>query len=465
MSRRVAASLVVLIVVLGAGIATLLVTGVVDRSPRAEPTPSAGETPGSTPEPAPTVLPAASSTPVSGAVDMATALGPALAAGALGGRVGVSVVDLGTGTAAYRSGPEALIPASTLKILTAAAALDVMEPDRRFRTRVVEGSEPDRIVLVGGGDPTLTADDRPAPGRTKLSVLAESTAAALQASGTTTVHLLVDDSLFTGPAVDPDWRSTYVRSGVVGPVTALAVDGGRQNPDTVRRADDPALAAAAVFAAMLAENGIDVVSEPSRGSAEAGAAVRAAALSAPLSDIVEHMLAASDNDYAEVLARHVARAVGLPGTSEAAEEAIVQALTGLGIDVTGLAVLDGSGLARGSAVAPQVLTATLSLAGESAHPHLRPVLTGLPVAGFTGTLDDRFDSQAASDGVGVVRAKTGSLSGVSSLAGTVVARDGTAYAFAMIADDVVNTVAARSALDDAAAALAGCGCVVPAPSP
>ena len=154
----------------------------------------------------------------------------------------------------------------------------------------------------------------------------------------------------------------------------------------------------------------------------------------------------------------------MAATSEAAEQAIVEALADLGIDVTGLAVLDGSGLSRRSAVPPQVLTATLGLAGSSDHPHLRPVLTGLPVAAFSGTLDDRFDSPPATDGAGQVRAKTGSLSGVSSLAGTVVARDGTAYAFAMIADDIVSTVAARSALDEAAAALAGCGCAVPAPS-
>jgi D-alanyl-D-alanine carboxypeptidase/D-alanyl-D-alanine-endopeptidase (penicillin-binding protein 4) len=271
--------------------------------------------------------------------------------------------------------------------------------------------------------------------------------------------------LFTGPAVDPDWQNTYVRLGVVGPVSALAVDGGRQSPDTDRRSADPALAAAAAFAVMLASHGIDVPSEPARGPAGAGATVLAAARSAPLSDIVEHMLAVSDNDEAEVLARHLARAAGRPATSEAAEQAIVQALAGLGIDVAGLAVLDGSGLARGSAVPPAVLTETLRLAGATEHPHLRTVLTGLPVAGFTGTLDDRFDSPAATDGVGLVRAKTGTLTRVSTLAGTVVARDGTAYAFAIMADDVSNAVAARSALDDATAALARCGCAVPAPSP
>jgi D-alanyl-D-alanine carboxypeptidase/D-alanyl-D-alanine-endopeptidase (penicillin-binding protein 4) len=93
------------------------------------------------------------------------------------------------------------------------------------------------------------------------------------------------------------------------------------------------------------------------------------------------------------------------------------------------------------------------------------VLTGLPVAGFTGTLGDRFEPPSAAGSAGVVRAKTGTLTGVSSLAGIVVARDGTAYAFALLADDVTNTVAARSALDDVATALAGCGCSVPASGP
>ena len=453
-----------LAVLLAAGVATLLVTGVVDLGPQAVPTPPPSETSTPTPEPVPSVLPAASSRPVSGAVEIADALAPALAAGALGGRVGVSVVNLRTGVAALGIGPDSLVPASTLKVLTAAAALDVLGEDHVFTTRVVRGRVPGDVLLVGGGDPTLTAADPPAPRATRLASLAEAAAAALRASGTTAVRLLVDDTLFTGPAVDPDWRPTYLSSGAVGPVSALAVDGGRTRPDTDRRTADPALAAAATFAGLLAEHGVDVTSEPVRGETPSGATEIATVDSAPLADIVEHVLAVSDNDGAEVLARHVARRAGMPATSEAIGPAIVRALTGLGIDVSGLTVFDGSGLARGSAVPPRVLTATLTAAASPAHPHLRPVLTGLPVAGFTGTLDDRFDSSAAADGVGVVRAKTGTLAGVASLAGIVVARDGTTYAFAVMADEVVNSLAARSALDDVAAALARCGCAAPGPN-
>jgi D-alanyl-D-alanine carboxypeptidase/D-alanyl-D-alanine-endopeptidase (penicillin-binding protein 4) len=86
------------------------------------------------------------------------------------------------------------------------------------------------------------------------------------------------------------------------------------------------------------------------------------------------------------------------------------------------------------------------------------VLTGLPVAGFTGSLEYRFDAEDA--GRGLVRAKTGTLSGVSGLAGTVVDRDGTPMVFALLADRIalVDTLGARAALDDVTSALAACRC-------
>ena len=91
---------------------------------------------------------------------------------------------------------------------------------------------------------------------------------------------------------------------------------------------------------------------------------------------------------------------------------------------------------------------------DPAHPELRPILTGLPVAGFTGTLTTRYESGAA----GLVRAKTGTLTGVNALAGTVVDEDGHLLAFAFLATGTPNTPEARSALDEAATALAACGC-------
>ncbi len=432
------------------------------------PSPAASETSTPTPEAAPTVLAAASSSPAPGAPALADVLAQPLAAGALGDRVGVSVVDLTTGSVLYQDGSAApMVPASTLKILTAAAALGTLGPDHTFATRTVMGAAPGQLVLVGGGDPTLTIDDKPAmPGATRLATLADATAAALKAAGTTAVEVLVDDSMFTGPAVDPDWQSTYVSAGVVGPVTALSVDGGRRNPDTDRRSADPSLAAAASFAAMLADRGISVTGDPARAAAPRDAVEVAAVESPPLSTIVEHVLAVSDNGGAEILTRHVARGTGLAATSEAAGPAVVQAITDLGVDLTGATIADGSGLARSNAVSPAALTATLAAAADPERPELRAVLTGLPVAGFTGTLDDRFESPSAAGSAGLIRAKTGTLTGVSSLAGLAVARDGTAFGFAVIADDVANTLAARAALDDLAAALAGCGCSVPrAPAP
>ncbi|TDD70532.1 D-alanyl-D-alanine carboxypeptidase/D-alanyl-D-alanine-endopeptidase [Jiangella aurantiaca] len=396
--------------------------------------------------PAPGVLadPAAAGT--MGEPAVGEVLGPTLGAAGLGGRVGVSVVNLATGASSYEvAGDDPHTPASTLKILTGAAALHALGPDHTFTTRVVGGPDPSAITLVGGGDPTLTAD---ADGSgTRVADLAAATAQALTDAGITTVTLSYDASLFSGPAVDPDWSPGYVPN-VVSPTSALAAD-------IQDRPADPALDAAAEFADLLSAQGIAVDGGPAEAAAPADGAELAAVASAPLATIVEDILTTSDNDGAEVLARHVAIASGAAGTSADAGPAVVQALTDVGLDASGATLLDGSGLARGSAVPATLITETLALAAGPDHPELRAVVTGLPVASFTGTLADRFgDSSAA----GLVRAKTGTLTGVSALAGVVVAADGVGYAFAVLADDVGNTLEAREALDDIAAALAGCGC-------
>lgn len=375
------------------------------------------------------------------------ALDPVLAAAPLRPGVGAVVVDPATGAVLYDDeAASPRVPASLAKLVTAAAALRALGPQTLLRTRVLAGG-PGELVLVGGGDPLLA-------GRT-LDGLAEHAADALRAQGgAAAVSVLVDDSLFAGPAVSPHWLPSYVPHAVVAPVSALAV---RRAPGEVA-ASDPALAAGRRFAARLRAEGVAVTGPVRRGRAAEGAAELGAVSSAPVALLAEEALVASDNDVAEVLARLVAVAEGRPATSEAAVGAVADVVTRLGVAPGELRLLDGSGLARGAAVSPAALARLLTLAISPEHPELRPLLTGLPVAGFTGTLSERFP--ATGSGAGAVRAKTGTLTGVSALAGTVRDAKGRVLVFAVLADEVPAgaTKRARAALDRFAGTLASCGC-------
>lgn len=473
-SRRGAgvAALVAVLLVLGA--AAALLTGFpqsLDRSPVATPgATSAGPTPSGTPtsgalDPArgtlaPVLAGLPSQVPPPTNAGLAAALDKLLAVDRLGSDVGAVVLDASTGALLLdRAGAVPHTPASTAKLLTGAAALRVLGPQARLTTTVVRGGAPGEVVLVGGGDPLLTASAAPA----SLRDLARRTAAALRADGTTSVRVAVDDSLFVAPMIAPTWEKQYVPSGAVAPVSALMVDQARTAPaksagaPTGARHADPALAAGAQFVTLLAAEGLSVAPEVTRTSTRPDAAKLAAVDSMPIADLVERMLTTSDNDIAEALARQVAVRSGAPATFAGAGAATISALAALGVPTQGVSLSDGSGLSRADAVPARTLASVLALAASPGHPELRAVLTGLPVAGFSGTLADRFPDGGAR---GVVRAKTGTLTGVSTLAGAVVDTDGSLLMFAVLADEVPvsGTLAARRALDAVAAALAGCGC-------
>lgn len=375
----------------------------------------------------------------------------------LGGHVGAAVVELSTGDPVYeRNSDDAFVPASTMKILTSVAALEVLGPDHRFATTVV--TQPDaeagaaEITLVGGGDPLLasTEDAAMTPSAATLEELADATAKAL-AGTEAAVRLTFDDSLFSGPAIDPDWRPNYVPDGVAAPVSALSVDGARSTPGLRWRVDDPAQAAAELFAGMLDDRGVPMADEPlERATPHPDAEPLAVLSSPPLSAIVEYLIQTSNNDVAEAVARHVPLGLDRPGSAEEASDAVPEVLADLGIDLNRVRIDDGSGLARTNRVTVSALVATLAAAAHPEHPELRPAVTGLPVAGFSGSLADR----AGEGGAGYVRAKTGTLTGVHSLAGIAVTPDGAVYLFAIIADDADDALGARAALDDFAAALA-----------
>jgi D-alanyl-D-alanine carboxypeptidase/D-alanyl-D-alanine-endopeptidase (penicillin-binding protein 4) len=353
-------------------------------------------------------------------------------------------------------------PASTLKVVTSTAALAALGPQHRFTTSTVLAGG--TVTLVGGGDPFLERDAEPDAGypeRADLAALARATAAALEEAGRARVRLAYDATLFTGPAVSPDWEDDYIPDDVVSPITALWVDGGREQPGLAARSADPARDAARAFAERLRRQGVRVTGRPLPARAPEQARPLAEVRSSELVEIVQRVLEVSDNEGAEVLARHVALATGEPASFAGAATAVREVVEGLGVSLRGAELLDGSGLARGDRLGVDSLLATMATALEPAHAELEGAVSGLPVAGFSGSLSFRFAAKAE-DGLGRVRAKTGTLvaGGVHGLAGVVTGRDGTVMLFVAVADRVKlpQTTFVRDRLDRVAAALAGCAC-------
>jgi D-alanyl-D-alanine carboxypeptidase/D-alanyl-D-alanine-endopeptidase (penicillin-binding protein 4) len=426
-------------------------------------------------------LPAAAATVLTGLAPTAPAptgtglgavLDPLLTHSALGRSVSAEVIDPATGAVLYSRTPtRAAVPASTAKVLTAAAALAALGPDATLPTRTVlaaPAAGPAELTLVGGGDVLLAAGrGRPddVVGHAGLADLADLTAAALAGSGVGTVALRLDDTLFTGPAVNPAWPAGDVGGGFVAPVMPIELVSGLADPGhppdpgkPAARLADPAMTAARQFGTLLTGHGITLSGAVSRAAAPAAATELARVTSAGIADVVEHALTESDNTAGEALARLVAVAAGRPATFADAGRAVLTTLAGLGVPVAGARMAGGSGLDTATELSADTIARTLALAASPDHPQLRAVLTGLPVAGASGTLVERFAAAGSAAGVGVVRAKTGTLTGVGSLAGTVVDADGRLLAFVVLADAVPATDPGRTALDQVATALAGCGC-------
>jgi serine-type D-Ala-D-Ala carboxypeptidase/endopeptidase (penicillin-binding protein 4) len=400
-------------------------------------------------------------------------LAPLLSSTALGSHVGMMITSLATGRVLYsRHATSGFTPASTTKLATAVAALHVLGPNARFSTRVVLAG--DRLVLVGGGDPTLAAGQPPAadyPQDATLKALAAQAARALRGRGVRRVRLGYDTSLYTGPGMAPGWTRSYVTTGNVTPISSLEVDQGRLTPsgapqdaddpgNTSPRTFSPAPEAAGAFAAFLIADGIRVSSGPAPQAAPAGAATVGRVYSPPLAEMVQQMLQESNNVIAENLARHVAVATGHPASFSGAAAAEMSVLRGLG--VTGVHLVDGSGLSPRDKITPTALVTIIGKASAPGQSRLRAAITGLPVAGFSGTLapGGSVFAEAGKAALGVVRAKTGNLNTVAALAGIAYARNGQLLSFAVMADRL-----RMGALDEAgvqiarvATALARCGC-------
>lgn len=387
---------------------------------------------------------------------MVCALGVTSAAAALpstagiGPRSGVVVADAATGQVLLsRNANQSRIPASVTKLFTVAAALHRLGPDWAPQTRVAAtGGASGRtwngnLYLIGGGDPTLT--------RAGLTELAERTATQL---GVTRLSgkLIVDAGAFDGwrgadrthSAVDPDM------GGVLG---ALTVDRGA-------RTANPAMTAATTFRTSLRRSGVAVTGAPVLGTAPVTAVPTATLVGPDVRALAARILLPSDNFAAETLVKDLVSADGtesacrqrsglavirdwrLPLTPEdqpcTTQRTAVAATTTAGTrmlrttlqPVLGTApqIHDGSGLTRRNRVSPALVTRLLVRLHNDAA--LAPVVRqALPRAGATGTLARRMRGTAAQ---GRCRAKTGTINGVSALAGYCTAASGRELAFTIL---------------------------------
>jgi D-alanyl-D-alanine carboxypeptidase/D-alanyl-D-alanine-endopeptidase (penicillin-binding protein 4) len=338
------------------------------------------------------------------------------------------------------NGDTAVIPASTVKLLVAGAAIELIGADHRFTTSVaaapaVEGVVDGDMYLVGGGDPLLVAggfplDDDAADtsATTSLDALAD----AVVEAGITTIRGAVvgDATRYDDQYVNSAW-GTGVAYVDVGPIGGLVVNDGRTVGRSGRQTD-PGVAAAREFARLLRERGVSVSNGWEAGVVEPGTPVLASIESEPLSSIVADMLTRSDNDTAEMLVKELGVVRAGEGTTLAGLQVLDTTVRSWGVPMEKVVLADGSGLSANNRLTCDTLVGVLDHLADT------PALEGLAVAGRSGTLIDEF---LGSPVEGRLVAKTGTLTNppadadppeVKALAGSLEASNGDLLQFAVV---------------------------------
>ncbi len=441
-------------------------------SPSPVATPDATQTPTPAPSSSPTASPSATPRPypTPGAPCSAASVSRASALG----KFYAHVVDAETGRVLLDiRGAEQTPSASVLKVVTAASAMVYLPPSYTAKTSVyLVPSQPGTLVLVGGGDHTLSA-------MTGTSFTTYTKAPRLDSLAARVLQLwphdfevkkiILVDNFFSGPSYNSAWKASDRTNGYVSHITSLQVDSDRANPDLSStaysgfRSKDPVLRAGLAFKSSLQDlaTGAQVV----KGKLPAGAKLIAQVSSQPMSVWLDHALTYSDNTETEFIGRHAAKAAGLDASFKSIQRAATSALAKLGVDSTGLVMRDASGLAQANRVTPKLVTELLAkiYAGEAdlapGQPSIAAMRDYLPRAGLEGTLAGRFNGTNA-QARSFVRAKSGYIPGLYSLAGIVDSRDGGRIAFsafARSADGKTVGYAARAALDAFASRIYQCG--------
>ena len=360
----------------------------------------------------------------------------------------------------------AAVPAATasvFKIVTAAAALQALGPNYVVDTKVyADPANPGTIILVGGGDPTLSATAagqqsvyQNAP---KLSDLAVKVSQWATTNSIKVNRIVLDSTLFAGGTAaskwEPSWERTEQKIGYMSEVTALQVDGDRAAPsrETSPRTTTPVMNAGRKFKAALGATatGATLI----EGKLPAGATEVAKVTSTTIDKWIKHMLLVSDNTQAEYLARLIAIKQGYDGSFASVGIGIKKALSATNLDMSNLVIKDGSGLSANNAVSPQFVAQLLGLVNEGFN-DFELIGQALPVSGESGSLADRFKGDN-SDAIGKVRAKTGWIKTGYTLAGIIDAKDQTKLLFAVYALGNVKDDA-KAAIDNLVTGFYRCG--------
>ncbi len=342
-----------------------------------------------------------------------------------GAQVGAAVVSIPGGDIVYSLYPEELfVPASTIKLIVTASALRLLGAQFVYNTSVLSGLPPTQqgvipgdLIIRGTGDPTLDSGQY------------RQIACQLKAQGINAVQ---------GNIVGE------------GPVTIADRAGGRDAARALRQA--------------LLEQGIQVAGSPTVGRAPPSVYLLYRKVSTSLREYIQAINLYSDNQRGERLARSLRASFGGGGSPYGfISELWAQA----GLDVSGLQLIDGSGISDHNRVSPALLTSVLvEMVHDSSQ--FAALADSLPVAGTSGTLSGRMEDTVAE---GCVYAKTGTINRVSCLAGYVIVDSNPRLAFAVMMNGYSCPVSKTRKIQDQAAihlaryALANNGQSPPRPAP
>jgi D-alanyl-D-alanine carboxypeptidase/D-alanyl-D-alanine-endopeptidase (penicillin-binding protein 4) len=330
---------------------------------------------------------------------------------------GMILLDPETGKSIFEYSANSLrMPASLLKILSAAALLDYVSPDFRFTTEILTGGEPNTLIIAGSLDPWMERNGVVAikMGRASLPKIVKTALKKLDSDNGAPIKTLnIKYSKMHFPDLD-FIKAQFVARNVK--VTTTRVTSEEAN--------------------LSSKESIATFQSP------------------PLQKIMDWMLIWSDNTLGNRMAMYASMKAGNGYSESGIQKTFVKTLADLEIDSTGLIAVDGSGLSRINRVSAQMLAQLLLKTYE--NDKYRTIYGGLPVGGVNGTMTKRF-VKSAPKAIGLIRTKTGFLTGVVSLAGYVQGGD-REYIFVAIADQIpknrMGAKAARDALDIALAKFA-----------